>query len=67
MMIKIRVPKDVPSSLIKSRVESLVRMEVSKFQLLEEIIGKMALDESELEEFEKTREAVWKKSKAALL
>lgn len=67
MEIKIQVPKGVPSGLIKSRVESLVRGEISRFQLLEEIISRMALDESDIKEFEKTREIVWKKSKTALL
>ncbi len=67
MEVKIRVPKGVPKDLIKSRVESLVRGEVSRFQLLEEIINRMGLDESDLSEFEKTREATWKKSKTALL
>ncbi|MFH1774622.1 MAG: hypothetical protein ABH874_06650 [Methanobacteriota archaeon] len=67
MEIKIQIPKGVPSDLIKSRVESLVRGEVSRFQLLEEIISRMALDESDIQEFEKTRETVWKKSKTASL
>ncbi len=67
MEIKIQVPKGVPSGLIKSRVESLVRGEISRFQLLEEIICRMALDESDIKEFEKTSEIVGKKSKMALL
>jgi len=67
MEIKIDVPKGVPPELVKSRVESLVRGEVSRFLLLEEIIKRMGLDSSDLEAFEKTRGTVWKKSKKALL
>jgi len=58
--IKIRVPNNVPSSVLKKRIEEVVREEELKWALFEKAKEEIALTDEDLEELERVREEVWR-------
>lgn len=61
--IKIQVPNNVPPSVLKRRIEEVVREEELKWALFEMAKEEIALTGEDLEELERVREEAWKEMK----
>ncbi|HLB72160.1 MAG TPA: hypothetical protein VJJ51_14050 [Candidatus Methanoperedens sp.] len=61
--IIIQVPKEIPVSSLKRKIDELVREEEIRWVLFEKCIEELSLSEKDLEELEIAREEVWKETK----
>lgn len=61
--IRIRVPNNVPLSVLKKRIKEVVREEELRWALFEKAKEEIALTDEDLEELERVREGAWKEIK----
>ncbi len=61
--ITVKIPKDIPSSLLKKKIDELVREEEVKWVLFERCKEELSLEEDELDALDGVREKVWKETK----
>jgi len=61
--IKIHVPESIPPSVLKKRIEEIIKEEELKWALFEKAKEEMVLTEEDLKELEKIREDAWKEIK----
>jgi hypothetical protein len=61
--IKINVPKGIPLSPLKRKIDRLVKEEEIKWTLFEKCKDELLLDKNDLEELENIREKAWKETK----
>ena len=59
----IQIPKDIPVSSIKRRIDDLIQEEEIRWVLFEKCKNELALNEKELGELEIVREKAWKETK----
>jgi hypothetical protein len=59
----IQIPKDIPLSSIKRRIDDLIQEEEIRWVLFEKCKTDLALNEKELEDLEIVREKAWKETK----
>jgi len=59
----IQIPKDIPLSSIKRRIDDLIQEEEIRWVLFEKCKKDLALNEKELEDLETVREKAWKETK----
>lgn len=61
--IRIQVPDNIPLSVLKKRIEEIVRDEELKWALFEKAKEEIALTDDDLEELERVREDAWREIK----
>jgi len=61
--IIIQVPKEIPVSNLKRKIDELIKEEEIKWVLFEKCIEELSLSEKDLEELEIAREEAWKGTK----
>ncbi|MCZ7355949.1 MAG: hypothetical protein O8C66_02695 [Candidatus Methanoperedens sp.] len=61
--IIIQVPKEIPVSNLKRKIDELVKEEEIKWVLFEKCIEELSLSEKDMEELEIAREDAWKETK----
>lgn len=61
--IKINVPKGIPLSPLRKKINKLVREEEIRWTLFEKCKDELLLDENDLKELEKIRKEAWKETK----
>ena len=61
--IIIQVPKEIPVSNLKRKIDELVKEEEIKWVLFEKCIEELSLSEKDMEELEIAREEAWKETK----
>jgi len=61
--IIIQVPKEIPVSNLKRKIDELVKEEEIRWVLFEKCIEELSLSEKDLEELEIAREEAWKETK----
>ena len=59
----IQIPKDVPVSSLKRKIDDLIREEEIRWFLFEKFKNELSLGEKELVELEIVREEAWKETK----
>lgn len=58
-----QVPKEIPVSSLKRKIDELVKEEEIRWILFEKCVKELSLSEKDLEELEIIREGVWKETK----
>jgi hypothetical protein len=61
--ILIQIPKDIPVSSLKRKIDDLIREEEIRWVLFEKCKNELSLGEKELEDLEIIREKAWKETK----
>ncbi len=61
--IIIQVPKEIPVSNLKRKIDELIKEEEIRWVLFEKCIEELSLSEKDLEELEIAREDAWKETK----
>jgi hypothetical protein len=61
--ITIQVPKEIPVSNLKRKIDELIKEEEIRWVLFEKCIEELSLSEKDLEELEIAREEAWKETK----
>ncbi|MDP2765957.1 MAG: hypothetical protein Q8O41_00670 [Candidatus Methanoperedens sp.] len=61
--IIIQVPKEIPVSNLKRKIDELIKEEEIRWVLFEKCIEELSLSEEDLEELEIAREEAWKETK----
>ncbi|MBU4373684.1 MAG: hypothetical protein KKD69_05000 [Euryarchaeota archaeon] len=61
--IIIQVPKEIPVSNLKRKIDELIKEEEIRWVLFEKCIEELSLSEKDLEELEIAREEAWKETK----
>ncbi len=61
--IKINVPKGIPLSPLKRKIDRLVKEEEIKWTLFEKCKDELLLDKNDLEELENIRKKAWKETR----
>ncbi len=64
--ILVRVPEWVDEDFIKLQIERIISIEKRRRELIEETLGKLAVDEEDLKKLERVREDVWREEKKRL-
>lgn len=59
----IQIPKDIPVSSLKRKIDDLIREEEIRWVLFEKCKKELSLGEKELEVLEIVREKAWKETK----
>ncbi|MCZ7401288.1 MAG: hypothetical protein O8C61_03615 [Candidatus Methanoperedens sp.] len=59
----IQIPKDIPVSSLKRKIDDLIREEEIRWVLFEKCKKELSLGEKELEYLEIVREKAWKETK----
>jgi hypothetical protein len=61
--IIIQVPKEIPVSNLKRKIDELIKEEKIRWVLFEKCIEELSLSEKDMEELEIAREDAWKETK----
>ncbi len=64
--IIIHVPKEIPVSNLRRKIDELIKEEEIRWVLFEKCIEELSLSEKDLEELEIAREEAWKETKNGL-
>jgi hypothetical protein len=62
-LLKVQIPKDIPVSSLKRKIDALIQEEEIRWVLFEKCKKELSLGKNELEELEIVREKAWKETK----